>query len=393
MRFKKLFAAALAMGLCVVSAAVPVSAGIEDVDVKVEGAVKEGDPTGAGGFVLFDAMDKDFSLTDVYGFRITFTCSDVSGGFGGGFIVNSNSTGWNQVDWGNADAGKEISAVPTKNAGEFTVTRTSSSSFFKSDETYAQFCLSHWWGGKIVITKAEFLGKDGKELGGKEVAPTPTPTPVPTATPTPAPTATPTPVPTATPTPTVEVTPLPTAEPTSAPLISPLPSTDLDEATADIAAKATIYAGGTVDNTFSVAVKSDDVTVSYTSSKKSVATVDENGTITAVAQGSATVKTTVTAADGTSKTVSTKVTVKKAGAAFVQGERNLSVGDQATFAVELFGYEAKDISWATSVRDVAVVRRNNGKLEITVNAKTAGRDYLRVYANGKKIATKVINVE
>lgn len=387
MRFKKLLAAALAMGMCVVSAAVPASAGIEDVEVKVEGATKEGDPTGAGGFVLFDAMGKDFALTDVYGFRITFTCSDLSSGFGGGYIVNSNSTGWDQVDWGNADAGKTISAVPTKNEGEFTVTRSSATPVFKADDTYAQFCLSHWWGGKIVITKAEFLGKDGKALGEKEAAPTPTPAP--TATPTPAPTATPIPIPTVTPTPapTVAATPTPAVE------VTPLPSADLDAATADIAAKATLYAGGTVDNTFSVAVKSNDVTVSYASSKKSVATVDENGTVTAVAEGTATVKTTVTAADGTSKTVSTKVTVKKAGAAFVQGERSLSVGDKATYAVELFGFEAKDISWATSVRDVAVVRKNHGKLEITVSAKTAGRDYLRVYANGEKIATKVIDVE
>ncbi len=392
MRFKKLLAAALVMGLCVTSAAVPAKAGIEDVEVKVDGAEKGGDATGAGGFVLFNAKDQDFALTDVYGIRITFTCTDLSGGVGGGFVINSNNHDWDQVDWGNDGAGKEITAVPTQNADEFTVTRLATSPLFQADDTYAQFCLSHWWGGKIVITKAEFLGKDGKALNKTEA--TATPTPAPTATPTPEPTATPTPTPEVlvtplpTPTPEVLVTPLPTATPVPA-----APSVDLDAVTADIASKATLYVGGTTDNTCSVAVAADDVTVSYKSSKSSVATVDANGTITAVAEGSATVKTTVTAADGTTKTVSTKVTVEKAGVTFVKGDRYLNVSDQAVFAIELHGYNAEEITWATSVKDVAVVRRNTGKLEITVNAKTAGKDYLRVYANGERIATKVVVVK
>ncbi len=95
----------------------------------------------------------------------------------------------------------------------------------------------------------------------------------------------------------------------------------------------------------------------------------------------------------TEKGSETKVTVEKAGVTFVKGDRYLNVSDQAVFAIELHGYNAEEITWATSVKDVAVVRRNTGKLEITVNAKTAGKDYLRVYANGERIATKVVVVK
>lgn len=160
MRIKKLFAAALAAGLCFVSAAVPAKADMSNVEVATDAGEKDTD------FVRFSAMGKDFAVTDVYGIKITFTCADISGGVGGGLIINCDSDGWNQVEWGNDGAGKPITAVATGNADEYTVTRLESAPVFQADNTFANFCLSHWWGGNIVVTDAQFLGAEGKLLGG-----------------------------------------------------------------------------------------------------------------------------------------------------------------------------------------------------------------------------------
>ena len=140
MGFKKFVAAALAAGFCMVSAVTPAKADISNVEVAVDWAEKDTD------FVRFSAMGRDIDIADVYGIKITFTCADISGGVGGGLIINCDTNGWDQAEWGNDGAGKAITAVETGN-------------------TYANFCLSHWWGGDIVITGAEFLGADGKALG------------------------------------------------------------------------------------------------------------------------------------------------------------------------------------------------------------------------------------
>lgn len=381
MRFKKLLAAALVTGLCVTSAAVPTKAAIT-----IDGVATKGHA-----YVAVSDYLNGKDAKDIQAFTITLDCnSPVESWFNGQVVINGADGAWIQKTFSG-----DIT-VPDYQGNTYdyefvmvdsdTVTITvpcKGDVVFKSNDD--KIAIGDWNDYVWTIKDVKF---DFHTTAEATATPTPTATPAPTATPeptaTPAPTATP--EPTATPTP-VEVKVTPT------PVVTAAPSVDLDAVTADIASNATIYAGGTTDDTFSVAVTADDVTVSYTSSKNSVATVDENGTITAVAEGTATVKTTVTAADGTSKTVSTKVTVEKAGAIFVEGERNLSVGDQVTFAVELHGYEAEDISWATSVKDVAVVRKNTGKLEIIVTAKTAGKDYIRVYANGDKIATKVVVIK
>ena len=159
MGFKKFVAAALAAGFCMVSAVTPAKADISNVEVAVDWAEKDTD------FVRFSAMGRDIDIADVYGIKITFTCADISGGVGGGLIINCDTNGWDQAEWGNDGAGKAITAVETGNADEYTVTRLLDAPVFQADNTYANFCLSHWWGGDIVITGAEFLGADGKALG------------------------------------------------------------------------------------------------------------------------------------------------------------------------------------------------------------------------------------
>ena len=154
MGFKKFVAAALAAGFCMVSAVTPAKADISNVEVAVDWAEKDTD------FVRFSAMGRDIDIADVYGIKITFTCADISGGVGGGLIINCDTNGWDQAEWGNDGAGKAITAVETGNADEYTVTRLLDAPVFQADNTYANFCLSHWWGGDIVITGAEFLGAE-----------------------------------------------------------------------------------------------------------------------------------------------------------------------------------------------------------------------------------------
>lgn len=123
---------------------------------------------------------------------ITFTASSLDAGFGGGFIVNSGMPdhGWDSVEWGNADANKPISAVPTDNELEFTITRDGLSGCFGNEDSgsgiYNNVCLQSWWGADITVTKMELFDASGNVIfsapaaapapdDGKDDNPEPTP--------------------------------------------------------------------------------------------------------------------------------------------------------------------------------------------------------------------------
>lgn len=101
---------------------------------------------------------------------ITFTASSLDAGFGGGFIVNScmKDHGWDSVEWGNADAAKPISAVPTDNELEFTITREGLTGFFGNEDNgsgiYNNICLQSWWGADITVTKLECFDASGNVI-------------------------------------------------------------------------------------------------------------------------------------------------------------------------------------------------------------------------------------
>ena len=115
------------------------------------------------GAFYFDSMAAGL-VEDVYGARITFTITDESAGFGGGFIFNSSIGGWNSAEWGNDGASKPITAVATGNAGEYTIERLEASPIFTGETGWAQICIQSWWGSDLNITKVEILDASGNDL-------------------------------------------------------------------------------------------------------------------------------------------------------------------------------------------------------------------------------------
>lgn len=114
------------------------------------------------GYTL-DLIAEGYTVTDVYGF--TFNISgDIDSGVGGGVGFNSATTGWEQHDWGNADAGKEL------NGSDGKVTVLKDAPVFKeSDVTdptnpYAQVWMQQWWGSDVTIDSVDVLGADGVVL-------------------------------------------------------------------------------------------------------------------------------------------------------------------------------------------------------------------------------------
>ena len=124
-------------------------------------------------------------------------------------------------------------------------------------------------------------------------APVPTPTQKPAATPTPVPTATPIPQPTATP------TPLPTATPVPQPTATPTPTTipDVKVSSLYITGTKWLYEeGGTTQLTAVISPENaTNKNVIWTSSDPSVATINSDGIVTAIADGTTTI--TATAQD------------------------------------------------------------------------------------------------
>ena len=127
-----------------------------------------------------------------------------------------------------------------------------------------------------------------------------------------------------------------------------------------------------------------DKTVSWKSSDSAVATVDENGKVTAVKAGSATI--TVTTKDG-SKTATCKVTVTAAtvavtGVSLDKTELSLTEGGSATLKATVTPEDATDktVSWKSSDSAVATVDESGkvtavkaGSATITVTTKDGGK--------------------
>ena len=114
------------------------------------------------GYTL-DLIAEGYTVTDVYGFTINIS-GDIDSGTGGGVGFNSATTGWEQHDWGNADAGKELNG----SEGKLTVLKDAPV-FRESDVTdpsnpYAQIWMQQWWGTDVTIDSVEVLGADGVVL-------------------------------------------------------------------------------------------------------------------------------------------------------------------------------------------------------------------------------------
>lgn len=112
---------------------------------------------------------------------------------------------------------------------------------------------------------------------------------------------------------------------------------------------------------------------SYETSNRTVAIVSKDGLITAKKPGIVTVKTTLTIGDKTFVYM-TRVTVKKAFIKFVKSTKEIAIGSKATFEVEVYGYDVKDIDWLTSKKGISIVYRNLGKSKAVVTGTSIGTE-------------------
>ena len=152
--------------------------------------------------------------------------------------------------------------------------------------------------------------------------------------------------------------------------------------------------GDSVQLTATVAPEdADDKSVVWSSSKESVATVSDEGLVSAVSEGSATI--TVKTVDG-DKTATCKITVESVpaaveGVAINKQEIELAPGqtEQLEAIISPENAENKDVRWLSSDYDVANVGRTTG----LVTAKANGEATITVKTvDGEKTATCVVKV-
>lgn len=151
------------------------------------------------------------------------------------------------------------------------------------------------------------------------------------------------------------------------------------------ASKSTIYTGGNKDNTSQLKVNGlagRTATISYKSSKKSVASVNSKGKVTAKKKGSATITVTVKYGDVT-KTMSKKITVKKASLKLKSKKKKLKRGKSFKYKVTAKGIKASSVRFSSSNPKVLSINKKSGKAK----AKAAGT--ATITAKYKKIKVKI----
>lgn len=146
----------------------------------------------------------------------------------------------------------------------------------------------------------------------------------------------------------------------------------------------------------------EELLVKYESSNNSIASVDADGNVTAIAPGKAEINTKVTFSDGTSKKYITEIAVQKASAVIMTKEQyqksgesvlvkevQLTLGEKKKFVALINGYDASKIVWKTAETGIATVGKNKGETQATVTAKSIGTDtvYLKY---GKDTIVKLI---
>ena len=110
-----------------------------------------------------DHLPEGKKLTDVYGAEVVISGVNTEAGAGGGIILQSDSAGWNQKQWGNeGSTGTDI----FYSYEDFKITRLESASPFAESDTWANVVISQWdnWGDPVKVESVKLLGKDGKEL-------------------------------------------------------------------------------------------------------------------------------------------------------------------------------------------------------------------------------------
>jgi len=151
--------------------------------------------------------------------------------------------------------------------------------------------------------------------------------------------------------------------------------------------KSTIYAGGDKDKTAQMTLSGFSemsYTVTYTSSKPKVASVNASGKVTAKKKGSA--KITATVKYGTTtKTFSKTITVKKAYLKMSKKKATLKKGKSYTYKVKGYGLKAKSIKWKSSKKSVLTINKKTGKAK----AKKPGKVTITATYKKFKVTYKV----
>ncbi len=126
----------------------------------------------ANGNYMVDLIEEGYTVTDVYGLTVTISGDYADTGVGGGIGFNSASTGWAQHEWGNADAGKEIT-LTEDNKVTLLLDAPAFADSDANDPTnpYAQVWIAQWWGNDATVEKVEVLGAGGVVLTANNAAP------------------------------------------------------------------------------------------------------------------------------------------------------------------------------------------------------------------------------
>lgn len=125
----------------------------------------------SGDNYLFDLIEEGYNVTEVCGVTFTISGDFAESGIGGGIGFNSATTGWDQTDWGNADAGKTITITEDNKVTILRDTPVFAESDTTGENPYAQVWISKWWGNDATVEKVEILGAGGTVLSAGSAAP------------------------------------------------------------------------------------------------------------------------------------------------------------------------------------------------------------------------------
>lgn len=113
--------------------------------------------------IQVDFYQSGHDLSEIYDCRMTLKIEDMSGGCGGGYILNSEAGGWDQKEWGNAGSDKAITLVDLGD-NLYSLSFGSSAPLYTEPGGWAQVVISQWWGPDFEIVKCELIGADGSAI-------------------------------------------------------------------------------------------------------------------------------------------------------------------------------------------------------------------------------------
>lgn len=153
------------------------------------------------------------------------------------------------------------------------------------------------------------------------------------------------------------------------------------------ASKTTIYTGGNKDKTAQmklIGMTGSSYTVSYKSSKPSVASVNSKGKVTAKKKGSAKITATLKIGN-TTKTLTKTIKVKKAYLKFSKKKTSLKRKKSYKYKVKAYGIKASSVRFKSSKSSVLKINKKSGKAV----AKKKGKATITAYYKKAKVKVKV----